>query len=162
HSGVEFAQWSQSMASIADAVAASAALEATFDRRRQEWNQQLTLARQELVENQQQQSAASVNADYVQRELDIHTTSVNQAAEIDDFLKNKFPNLGLYTYLARTLSRLHRLAYDVAYGLALAAQKAYGFERDDDTVFVAPDNWEGDKAGLLSGERLSLQLQQME
>ena len=41
-------------------------------------------------------------------------------------------------------------------------QRAYQFERADDTPFIAPDNWQADQAGLLAGERLTLQLQQLE
>src|SRR5262249_4604170 len=42
------------------------------------------------------------------------------------------------------------------------AERAYQFECDDDTSFIAPDNWQFDRAGLLAGERLALQLQEME
>jgi hypothetical protein len=162
HSGVEFAQWTSAMATILDAVAASASLEAGFDRRQQEWKQQLTVAKQELLAAEQQQLAATAKATYAQRELDIHQTSIDQTAELDAFYKGKFTGLGLFTYLSRNLTMLHRQAYDAAYQQAMAAQSAYQFETDDGTVFIAPDNWEGDKAGLLSGERLLVQLQQLE
>jgi hypothetical protein len=42
------------------------------------------------------------------------------------------------------------------------AERAYQFERDDATFFITPDNWQYDRAGLLAGERLLLQLEQME
>jgi len=42
------------------------------------------------------------------------------------------------------------------------AQRAYAFERDDDTIFITPGNWQADKNGLLAGERLTLQLQQLD
>jgi hypothetical protein len=42
------------------------------------------------------------------------------------------------------------------------AEQTYQFERDDDSIFIAGDNWQFDRAGLLAGERLLLQLQQME
>src|SRR5690606_20411309 len=78
------------------------------------------------------------------------------------FYKNKFSNLGLYTYLSTTLNRLYREAYNVAHDLAKMAERTYKFERDDDTVFIAGDNWQPERAGLLAGERLLLQLQRME
>ncbi|WP_084316899.1 neuraminidase-like domain-containing protein [Actinospica robiniae] len=162
HSGVEFAEWSSTMASILEVVASAAQMEASFDRRSQEWQQQLTLAQQDVASTSQQAQAAQQKADYAQRELDIHRTSIDQASDLDAFYKGKFTGLGLFTYLARTLTTLHRQAYDAAYQLAQAAQVAYKYELDDDTLFVAPDNWSGDKAGLLSAERLLVQLQQME
>ncbi|MEO5563675.1 MAG: hypothetical protein ABIR18_09580, partial [Chitinophagaceae bacterium] len=82
--------------------------------------------------------------------------------EIENFYKNKFTNLGLYNYLATTLTRLYREAYNTAYDLAKLAEQAYQFERGDDTIFIAPDNWQFDKAGLLSGEKLLMQLQRLE
>lgn len=42
------------------------------------------------------------------------------------------------------------------------AQKAYTHERDESILFIQPNNWQSDRAGLLSGERLLLQLQEME
>ena len=43
------------------------------------------------------------------------------------------------------------------------AERAYQFERDDEaTFFIAADNWQFERAGLLAGERLLLQLQRME
>jgi hypothetical protein len=162
HSGKGFAEWTSAMASMLDALSASAGLEATFQRRDQEWHQQLLLAQQEIKQVEQQRLAAEIRATIAGRELDIHQTAMDQADELDEFYKDKFAGLGLYNYLATTLTRLHHEAYNVADELARMAQRAYQFERDDDTVFVAPGNWQFDKAGLLAGERLTLQLQQLE
>jgi hypothetical protein len=157
-----YALWSESMASVLEAVAASAGLEAAWQRRDEEWHQQLLLAQQELKQVEQQRLAADIRATIAARELDIHQTTMDQADELDEFYKDKFTGLGLYNYLATTLTRLHHEAYSVADDLARMAQRAYQFERDDDTVFVAPDNWQFDRAGLLAGERLTLQLQHLE
>src|SRR5690606_38094888 len=47
--------------------------------------------------------------------------------------------------------------------MARMTESAYRFERDDATAsFIKLDNWAGDRAGLLSGEKLMLQLQEME
>ncbi|MBR7837209.1 hypothetical protein KDL01_28285 [Actinospica durhamensis] len=162
HSGVEFADWTSTMASILEVIAGAAQMEAGFDRRNQEWQQQLTLAQQDVATTTAQLQAAQQKAAYTQSELDIHKTQIANAAELDAFYKGKFTGLGLFTYLARTLTTLHRQAYDAAYQLAQAAQLAYKYELDDSTMFVAPDNWSGDKAGLLSAERLLVQLVQME
>ena len=151
-----------SLAGVLDGVAASAGLQATFERRNQEWHQQLRLAQQECKQVEQQRLAADIRAAIAEKELDIHQTTMDQADELDHFYKNKFTSLGLYNYLATTLTRLHRDAYNTAEGLARMAQRAYAFERDDDTVFIAPGNWQADKNGLLAGEKLTLQLEQLE
>lgn len=161
-SGAEFAQWTSAMAGVLDAVSASAGLEAGWQRRDQEWHQQLLLAQQEYKQVEQQRLAAEIRAAIAEKELDIHQTTMDQADELDHFYKNKFTSLGLYNYLATTLTRLHRDAYNTAEGLARMAQRAYAFERDDDTIFIAPGNWQADKNGLLAGEKLTLQLEQLE
>jgi hypothetical protein len=46
--------------------------------------------------------------------------------------------------------------------MAKMAESAYRFELDDNTIFIANDNWQFDRAGLLAGEKLMLQLQKME
>ena len=42
------------------------------------------------------------------------------------------------------------------------AEQAYQFELTDNTVFTSGDNWESGKAGLFTGDKLALQLQQLE
>jgi hypothetical protein len=161
-SGVEFAAWSSAMAGILDAVAGSAGLEASFQRRDQEWRQAFSQAEQELKQLAQTHQSAQKKVDMAQKDLDIHDTTMDQTAQVYAFYKDKFTSLGLYNYLATTLTRLHREAYNAAHDLATLAERAYRYETDDDTVFVAPDNYQFDKAGLLAGERLQLQLQQLE
>lgn len=147
---------------IAKVISASAGLEATFQRREQEWNQQLRLAKQELKQVEQQRLAAEIRQHIAEKDLEIHDTNMDQAAEIYEFYKNKFSNLGLYNFLSTSLNRLYGEAYKIAYELAIMAQNAYRFERDDETIFITGDNWQYDRAGLLAGERLLLQLQKME
>jgi hypothetical protein len=157
-----WSQWTSSMAGILEAASASAGLEATFQRRGQEWGHALSQAQQELKQLAQTHQSAQKKVDMVQKDLDIHATTMDQTAEVYAFYKDKFTSLGLYNYLATTLTRLHREAYNAAHDLAALAERAYRYETDDDTVFVAPDNYQFDRAGLLAGERLQLQLQQLD
>jgi hypothetical protein len=152
----------QHEAAMLQTAATANSLMATFDRREQEWSQQLALAQQELKQVEQQRLAAEVRALIAEKDLESHEKAMEQADELHDFYKDKFTNLGLYTYLATTLTRLYREAYNVAYDLSRMAERAYRFERDDDTFFIAGDNWRFDRAGLLAGEHLLLQLQQLE
>ncbi len=147
---------------MAEAISESAGLEATFQRREQEWNQQLLLAQQEFKQVEKQLLAADIRQLIAEKDLEIHEKNMDQADELHDFYKNKFTNLGLYNYLSTSLNRLYREAYNMAYDMAKMAEKTYQFERDDDKIFIAGDNWQFDRAGLLAGERLLLQLQQME
>ncbi|MBI1926539.1 hypothetical protein HYR99_20135 [Candidatus Poribacteria bacterium] len=162
NSAQAIAEMLRSGAAIAHSIAASAGLEATFQRREQEWNQQLKLAEQEYTQVEKQVLAAEVRSLIAEKDLEVHEKNIEHANELDAFYKNKFTNLGLYNYLASTLNRLYREAYNVAYDMAKMAERAYQFEQDDSAFFIANDNWQFDRAGLLAGERLMLQLQKME
>jgi hypothetical protein len=161
-STANLADWLGDLASVAAAISASAGLEATFQRREQEWRHQLELAEQEIKQVEKQKVASEVRCMIAEKDLEMHEKSMEQADELYDFYKSKFTNLGLYNYLTSTLNRLYREAYNLAYNMAKKAERAYQFEQDDDNVFIANDNWQFDRAGLLAGERLLLQLQKME
>src|SRR5262249_47021403 len=134
----------------------------TFQRRSEDWNHQLVLANQEWKQLEQQRLAADIRMQVAQQDLAIHEKNMEQADELDEFVRNKFTGLGLYEYLSSTLNRLYRQAYNTAYDLAKMAERAFQFERDSSYLFVAGDNWQFDRAGVIVGERLLLQLQQFE
>ena len=122
----------------------------------------LVLAQQELKQSEKQALAAEIRVSISENERDLHLKNIEQANELDEFYKNKFTKLGLYDYLSTSLNRLYRDAYNMAYKMSKMAREAYKFERDDDEPFIAEDNWQPNNAGLLAGERLLLQLQNME
>jgi hypothetical protein len=139
-----------------------AATRGGHERRKQEWKHQQELARQEENQFNKQILAADLRIQLAEKDLGAHDKQLDQSEEVHEFFKDKFTNLGLYTHLATSLSRLYREAYNLAHDMAMKAQRAYQFETDDQTFLVANENWEADKAGLLAGERLILQLQRME
>jgi len=162
HSFNEFAEWSRCMASVADAIASSAGLEASFERRSQDWGFQLKLSTQELEQIEKQIIAADIRIEIAEKDREIHKKNIEQSKELYDFYKDKFTKLGLYNWMASTLNKLYRQAYNMAFDMAKLTERAYQFERDDDTILIQNDNWDVERAGLLAGERLMLQLQQME
>jgi hypothetical protein len=157
-----WAQWYGSSAAILDSGSASAGLEATFQRRSQEWQQQLTLAQEEMNQVAKQVAAAELRVQIALNDLDVHNTQIEQAQEIHDFYRDKFSSAGLYTFLSTQLTRLHREAYQMAAQVARQAERAYQFERDATDFFIQSDNWQSGQSGLLAGERLLLQLQRLE
>ncbi|MCK5555209.1 MAG: hypothetical protein KAI76_03140, partial [Alphaproteobacteria bacterium] len=161
-SATEFAKWSSSMASVASQIAGSARLEAKFQRRTQDWRYKLQLAKKAVVQAEQQLLAADIKVAILEKELEIHERNIEQSQELEDFYKNKFTNLGLYNYLSSTLNRLYREAYNIAYDLAKMAERTYQFETNSTDFFIANDNWEYTKAGLLAGDKLQVQLATIE
>jgi hypothetical protein len=158
----EFAEWSRCMASIADSVAASAGLEANFERRKQEWEFRLNLATQELAKVEKEIAAAEIRHEIALKDLEIHNKNMEQTKALDAFYKEKFTQIGLYNWMATSLTKLYRQAYSGAYAVAKMAEWALQFERDTDDYFIENDNWNTQRAGLLAGERLMLQLYQMD
>jgi len=157
-----FADWLRSMASVADSVASSAGLEAGNQRREQDWKHQLKLAKQEMKTSEKQLLLAEVRLAITEKDLEIHQSSIDQAKELHDFYKEKFTDISLYNYMASTLTRLYREAYNLAKKLADQAQQSYKFEAFRDDIFIEGNNWDSSKAGLLAADSLMLQLQQLE
>src|SRR3546814_5945931 len=65
--------------------------------------------------------------------------------------------------MASTLQSIYRKAFNSAFSVARLAEQAYRFERPGDTAtLLEPTYWEAGKAGLLSGEKLAVDLVAME
>jgi hypothetical protein len=93
----------------------------------------------------------------------VHKTTVEQQEEIYELYRDKFSNLGLYTWFSNTLQNRYREAYNSAYAMAKLAEQAYRFERGDDAAeLIGSGYWDASKAGLLAGERLLIDLQHLE
>jgi len=156
------AQWMSGVGSILESVSISASIEASFQRREEEWNQQLKVATQELKQLDQQLLAAEIRMQIAEKDLEIHKTSIEQSKALYDFYKGEFTGLSLYNFMSKELTKLYRHSYTMALDMAKQAEKAYQFEQDDEKLYITGNNWDSSKAGLLAGERLLLQLQEIE
>ncbi len=161
-SGTSYAAWMGALAAFSDAAGASAGLEASFQRRDEDWNHALAVATEELASAKKSLKAAEIRAQNAERDLTVLEKQLDQAAEQHEFLTTKFSNDKLYTYLSGEVMKLYREAYQMAAQVARQAERALQFERDIVDVYVQTDNWRSDQSGLLAGERLLLQLQRME
>jgi hypothetical protein len=160
---LDFAIATGNLANLAENVSTSAGLEAGFQRREEDWKHQVQLADHDLKQLEKQLTAAQFRKEIAERSLTLHQATLSQEEEIFEFYKDRFTNLGLYTWLATNLQRLYREAYNSAYAMARLAEQAFRFERGDDTsLLLQPDSWDASKAGLLAGDRLLLDLQNLE
>ena len=116
-----------------------------------------------MLEIEKQIEIAQIRADITERLKTIHYETVEQQEEVYELYRDKFTNLGLYTWLSTNLQGLYREAYNNAYAMAKLAEQAYRFERGNDAAeMIGPNHWEASKAGLLAGERLLMDLQSLE
>lgn len=145
-----------------EAEAGRATSRAGYARRLENWIHECDMAQAELDALEPQFLAADFRTERAEQELQLHDTQIEHSKEVFEFAKDRFSNLGLYTYLSTHLSRLHRSAYDMAHKMAVSAERAYRFETGDEKFFLEGDNWDASRAGLLAADRLLLQLQAME
>ena len=144
-------------------IADSMGLEANFERREQGWKFNRQQAENELAEIEKQIEAAEIRRDISAESRRIHEQTLEQSEETFEFYRDKFTNLGLYTWMSTQLQRLYREAYQNAITVARLAERAYRFERSDDTTALLDGNyWDGTHAGLLAGEQLMNDLRTME
>jgi hypothetical protein len=135
---------------------------AGYQRRSQDWQFQADQAGIESTQMQKQIDSAKVQLQIAQRELEIHTLTVQQAKDMQDFLTNKFDNKELYIWIAQRISSLYFQAYRLALDAALSTQSAYRYELNRDDNFINFNYWDSLKQGLYAGESLDTALNQME
>lgn len=146
-----------------DKGASMAATQGGYQRRKEEWEHQLELAKKEIEQVEKQIAAAEIRLAIAERELENHELQIEQSKEVEDYLSDKYTSEELYSWMISELSTLYFQSYQMAYRMAKRAEKAYQFElgRPDDT-FVEFGHWDSLKKGLLSGERLHQELQRMD
>ena len=117
----------------------------------------------EIEQIERQILGAERRRDQALRQLNNLVQQKQQAAELHDFLRDKFTNQALYLFLQQELAALHYQMFEVAWCWAHQAQRAFQLEREL-TVrrFLPADIWDGLHEGLLTGERLSTSLRTME
>ncbi len=159
----KFANSINATAKIAEAIAASAGLEAGFQRRKEGWQHQQDLAQRDVQILDKQIEAARIRQSIAERSLELHERSIEQLDEVLELTDGKFSNLGRYIWLSTMLRRLYRDAYQNAMSLARLAEQAFRFERDEETSpGLAASHWDATNAGLLAGEQLLIDLQNLE
>lgn len=153
----------QMLAEVAGAVATSAALEGRNARRREDWQFQRDQSLDELAQLDKQILAAQIARDLAEHSIIIHEKNIEHNEELLEYHEGKFSSLGFYTWLATQLQRLYHEAFNMAFRMARFAEQAYRFEREDySSELLGGQYWEAPRAGLLAGNRLTLDLQLLE
>jgi hypothetical protein len=162
----EFAAAARVLIAVADALGTTAGLnltEAGWSRRLQEWNHQVDVLTIEIQQIERQILAAQRRRGKALKDLDTHQRQIEHAAEVQNFLRDKFTAPELYLYLQKETASLHRRMYELALDAARQAQHAFNRERGHTTRNFLPDcAWDDLHQGLLAGERLGLALRHME
>lgn len=132
-------------------------------RQLQERIQQANAAGYEIKNLDRQILTQQIRINIAEQEIRNQQKQIDNAQEMEDFLRNKYTNQELYQWMAGQLTTLYRQAYDIAYNLAKKAESVYRFERGISTSnFLQGGYWDAGRDGLLAGERLSIALKQLE
>ncbi|KAJ0126166.1 hypothetical protein HZ326_30730 [Fusarium oxysporum f. sp. albedinis] len=96
-------------------------------------------------------------------ELWSHELQIDQAKEIDGFLRSKFTAVELYDWTVSQLSSAYFQTYRLVYEHAKRAQRAFALELGvKQPDFIAFDYWDSLRKGLTAGERLFNDIKRME
>jgi len=137
--------------------------EGGWDRREQEWRLQVEVIGIEIEQIERQILGAERRRDAALRELNDHQRQIENAVEVQDFLRDKFTNQELYLFLQQETAALYRQGYELARHVATEAQAAFNLERGHThRTFLPSGAWDDLHEGLMAGERLQLALRQME
>ncbi len=142
-----------------------AGVAAQFKRSAQDWALQKMMATSEIQQLKHQIDAQEHRIKMVQQELLMHEKDIANHQAIADFMKSKFSNMELYSWMSGKISGLFFQTYKLAHDYAKQAEQAFIFEKGLEAGKVNYINgmyWDSQKKGLLSGASLELDLDRME
>lgn len=136
---------------------------AGYDRRGEEWEFQISQAKNEIKMINQQLDALTVRQTGAQTALQQAQAQQKNIQSTLNFLTTRFTQSSLYSWLSGQLSALYYQAYDAVLSLCLSTQSAWQYEMGDITSrFIQTNAWNDSYRGFLVGETLQLNLRQME
>lgn len=141
--------------------ASRAGMEASNQRRDQEWKHQVQTAKLEISQIQLQITAAGIRRDIAVQSRQVHQKTIDQAEEIFEFFRDKFSNFDRYNLISKRLRELYGLAFKSALSMARMAEQAFSTELTDE-IRLTGNYWDADNLGLLAGEALLNDLQRLE
>lgn len=164
--GAAFQAWAKFVqldASELSYASTSAGKKGGFTRALQERMFQANAAGYELKQIDKQILAQQIRIDITNQEITNQQKAIDNATEVEEFLKNKYTNEELYTWMRGNLKTLYRQVYNLTYDLAKKAEKTYQFERGlSNSNFIQAGYFDAGHEGLLAGEQLYVGLKQLE
>jgi hypothetical protein len=143
--------------------ASSAAKKGGFLRALQDRVMQANAAGYEIKQIDRQILSQKIRIAIANLEISNHEKQIENTREIEEFLKNKYSNEELYTWMKGSLSSLYHQVYSIAFDLSKKAEKTYCFERGlTHSNFIKAGYWDAGYNGLLAGEQLYVGLKQLE
>ncbi|MCA9473530.1 MAG: hypothetical protein KC594_15825 [Nitrospira sp.] len=151
------------LSQIASLEGTTASYKGGLIRAQQDRDLQIKLATHEIQQIDKQIAAVDIRRQIAENELANHDKQIEQSAQVEEFLREKFTNQELYNWMVSQVSAVFFQAYRLAHDVAKQAERAYRYELGiDDSSFVQFGAWDNLRKGLLAGEKLSLDLRRLE
>lgn len=139
---------------------------AGYYRRAEDYVLQANLATSELEQYGRQIISSLLREQVAKRGYEHHLEQIEQAAATEEFLRTKFTNEDLYTWMQGELSKTfydaYKLAFDVAKKAEVTLKREVMRSEFDDQDIIKFGYWNDGKRGLLAGEALALDLKRLE
>ena len=133
-----------------------AALQASHERRVDEWTLQSALAAHDAQVGRQEVTLAHDHTQVVQQEKTIAETQVNQARDTIEFLSNRFTGFALYDWMSGILVDVYRTLLQQATAMAKVAQAQLAFERQEaPPAIIRADYWTAPSTNSLAASNTS-------
>ncbi|NEP51816.1 MAG: hypothetical protein F6K65_24695 [Moorea sp. SIO3C2] len=142
-----------------------AGIYAQYQRSKEDWDLQQKMAESEIKQLEAQIEGAKLQIQVARLEIQSTEKEIKQNESMKRFMTSKFSNEQLYQWMTSKLSGLYFQTYKLAHDMALAAEKAYQFERglkESEVSFIGGMYWDSLRKGLLSGDSLGHDLDRME
>lgn len=168
---------SSALASAASSSAAAASTIASYERRKQEWELQKSLAIFDVAIGNQQVTMATQRHTIALKEQAISSMQMDNAQDTVNFLATKFTNADLYEFMSGVLQGVYSYFLQQATATGRLAQNQLSFERQEAPVsFIQADYWEApsdtsssssdsqavDRRGLTGSARLLRDIYQLD
>ncbi|KAK6511383.1 putative Insecticidal toxin complex protein TccB2 [Arthrobotrys musiformis] len=154
----------QIYATILNNASTNAGRKANFLRALQDRIFQANNSGHELKNIDNQIATQRLRVSTAEQEIVNQQTTLDQATQVEQFLRTKYTNQELYAWMESRTRSLYNSAYNLTYDLAKRAEKSFQFERPQMSTasYIETGYWSSARDGLLAGEALFLGLKKLE
>lgn len=134
-----------------------------YSRRDDENKFQAKIAGMEKNQIQFQINAATIRQAIAEKELENQELEIENAKAVDDYMRNKYTNRQLYSWMITQISGVYFQAYQLAFEMAKKAEKCFQYELGlNESNYIQFGYWDSLKKGLVAGDKLAVDLRRLE
>ncbi len=157
------AEFLRGMSAVSHATGSLLETQGSYSRRDDENKQQAMLATIDIDQIQFQINAAEIRQLIAELELENQEMQIENSKAVDDYMRNKYTNDQLFSWMITQISTVYFQAYQLAFDMAKKAEKCFMYELGiTESNIVQFGYWDSLKKGLLSGDKLMNDLRRLE